>query len=173
MPNLQRWARILFEVLKSQIRKFLANLIQPFLIPVRKLLNLHNKNHGLDRTVLSSCSQILSPWLGYIVDSDIRLSYRPAGYIAWQAGTAERQPYARVDYITQSGTMNLATGQYRTRSSTLRITITLVFFLAALLAHEYCTSSLFSTEPERLERGVLCCLLKLRQMGTIKIQMNL
>ncbi len=34
-------------------------------------------------------SQILNPWLGNIVHSDIGLTYRPASYGAWRAGTTE------------------------------------------------------------------------------------
>ncbi len=52
------------------------------------------------------CSQILSPWLGDIVDYDIGLSYRPIGYIG--RGGAIRQPYAVVDCSPLSGTKNLA-----------------------------------------------------------------
>jgi hypothetical protein len=54
------------------------------------------------------------PWLGRTVDSGIGLSYRPArlrrptGYISTWAGGPVRQPYAGVNYITHSGTMNLA-----------------------------------------------------------------
>ncbi len=45
-----------------------------------------------------SCSQILSPWLGDIVDCDIGLS---PGYTGWRGGLV-RQLYARVDYIPPS-----------------------------------------------------------------------
>jgi hypothetical protein len=52
------------------------------------------------------CSQILSPWLGDIVDSGIGLSHRPARL--QYAGEPVQQPYAEVDYIPQSETKNLA-----------------------------------------------------------------
>ncbi len=42
-------------------------------------------------------------------DSGIRLSYRPPS-ICSLASERVRQPYARVDYISQTGTKNLATG---------------------------------------------------------------
>jgi len=53
------------------------------------LLELHNNHWCLfffGR--LQHWGQILSPWLGYIVDSGIGLSYRPISlYVAWRAGT--------------------------------------------------------------------------------------
>ncbi len=46
------------------------------------------------------------PDSGYIVDYGIGLSYRPARL---QVGGPVQKPYARVDYITQSGIKNWAT----------------------------------------------------------------
>ncbi len=53
--------------------------------------------------------QILSPWLRDIVDSGIGLSYWSAS-LCRLAGCMVGQPYARVNYIPQPGTKNLATG---------------------------------------------------------------
>ncbi len=57
--------------------------------------------------LICTCSQILSPWLGDIVDSGIELSYRPSRlHIGWRAGTIT------VGYNPQSGIKNLASGRH-------------------------------------------------------------
>ncbi len=57
----------------------------------------------------TSRGQILNPWMGDIVDSDIGLSHWPASiqYVAWRAGTT--MPESTISL--QSGTKNLATVQ--------------------------------------------------------------
>jgi hypothetical protein len=59
------------------------------------------------KTFAYNCSQILSPWLGDILDSGIGLSYRPATSLCSMEDRYDK-PYARVDYIPQPGTKNLA-----------------------------------------------------------------
>jgi hypothetical protein len=58
--------------------------------------------------------QILSPWLGDIVDYGIGLSYRPARLHITYVCLPVRQPYlcAIVDYFPKTGTKNLATGSW-------------------------------------------------------------
>ncbi len=68
------------------------------------------------RITVVSCSHILSAWLGGdIVDSGMGLSYRDRPTRLHRlAGRYDksRQPYARVDYISQTGTKNLAFVQW-------------------------------------------------------------
>ncbi len=59
---------------------------------------------------LSAVAKFLVPDRGYTgVDYDIRLSYRPASYVVWRAGTTTIR-HRRLYSIFQSGNNNLATG---------------------------------------------------------------
>jgi hypothetical protein len=60
----------------------------------------------------TSVAKFIVPNRGVKVDSSIRMSVVPARK-ATEAGGTVRQPYADVNYIPQSGTMNLATEQDR------------------------------------------------------------
>ncbi len=57
-------------------------------------------------TMQPPVAKFLVPDRGDVVDSGKGLSYRTARI----SGGPVRQPYARVDYIPQSGTKNLASG---------------------------------------------------------------
>jgi hypothetical protein len=61
-----------------------------------------------------SVAKFLVPDWWVIVDSGIGLSYRPARL---HRRKPVQQPYARVDYISQSGTKNLASGFVLSSSS--------------------------------------------------------